>query len=206
MLKGYVAIAGSADPERQTELNLTNLESIDAAAEAVGTALSKAGYGIVVYSGSPTFIEAAVVKGYLANPGAETASIRVLYPRGLDKPVFEGSAGREQCFHYKLDPNPDWEVSFFASLSQVDGLVLLGGGQTTFSAGLFAKAFQRPIVALEAFGGAARRVYECLSPSEDLVDDDDKSVMAEPYTDQEWAHRVVGLLAKQMERKRADER
>ena len=43
-----------------------------------------------------------------------------------------------EYFNEKVDASSDWEVSFYRSLSKVDGLLVLGGGPSTLIAGQIA--------------------------------------------------------------------
>jgi hypothetical protein len=95
---------------------------------------------------------------------AAEGSIRVLYSQQLSQPEFQQLKTNLRCFEFRIDPNPGWEVSFYRSLYDVDGIVLLGGGQSTLIAGIVATTRRTPILALKAFGGAAADVWQLLNP------------------------------------------
>lgn len=156
-----IAIVGSVDPNRP-ELELKDAASAPAACEALGRALAEADCDIVVYSSASDFVEAHVVRGYIASGKARPESIQVRYPDGGDGD-FPEMGEFPDVFHVRPDVSRAWEVSFYRSLFDADGLVLIGGGQSTLVAGLIAISARTPIVAIGAFGGQAREAWDVLA-------------------------------------------
>lgn len=200
MAKEWIAIVGSIDPNR-TDVKLEHLDRAPQVLRQVGQALAEKGYGIVVYFSKPEFIEAHVVAGYIKSGKATDKSIRVRYSQQVPEPKFQEQQTNSACFDLKVDPNPGWEVSFYRSLYDVDGIVLLGGGQSTLIAGIVATTRRTPILALRAFGGAAADVWQLLNPYECLsLTDDEKGAMAVLNDSEEWARQMVELLGLQKTR------
>ena len=201
MARQWIAVLGSIDPRRTEELGLRNLEQARQVLNEMGRALAERDCGVVVYSSDPTFIEPHIVKGYIESGKATDGSIRVIYSRRMAKPQFLEQQKEARCFQFHIDENESWEVSFYRSLYDVDGLFLLGGGQSTFVAGIIATTRRTPIVALDGFGGTASRVWELLNPSEcTSVLKEEKSAMAEVDANPAWAHKMVGALLAQKDR------
>jgi hypothetical protein len=194
--KQWIAVLGSIDPSR-TDLGLRNLDQAQQVLHEMGRALADKGCGVVVYSSDLTFIEPHIVKGYVESGKATDGSIRVLYSRRMVKPQFPEHQREARCFQFHIDENESWEVSFYRSLYDVDGLILMGGGQSTFAAGIIATTRRTPLIVLDGFGGSASRVWELLNPSEcPSVLKEEKSAMAEVDASPAWANRMVaGLLA-----------
>lgn len=200
MAKQWIAVLGSIDPSR-TDLGLRNRDQAEKVLFEMGRALAEKGCGVVVYSSDLTFIEPHIVKGYVESGKATDGSIRVIYSRRMVKPQFLEQQREARCFQFHIDENESWEVSFYRSLYDVDGLFLMGGGQSTFAAGIIATTRRTPIVALDAFGGSASRVWELLNPSEcPSVLKEEKSAMAEIDASPAWANRMVGALLAQKDR------
>ena len=200
MAKQWIAILGSIDATRP-ELGLNDLGRAPQVLQEIGRALAEKGCGIEVYSSKPTFIEPHVVKGYVDSGKATEGSIRVTYSRHKPKPDFPEEKDHPGYFEFNIDQNERWEVSFYRSLCDVDGAFLLGGGESTFIAGIVATTWRKPIVALAGFGGTAARVWDLLNPSEcESLKKEEKSAMAVVSADPNWARRMVEILLVQKTR------
>lgn len=197
MVKHWIAILGSA----RDDLNIANAEQANAAARQLGRALAEKGCGIFVYSADPAFIDRHVVGGYVASGKASAESVRVIYPRRTPQPEFPEYQQQRAGFKFKVDQNQNWEVSFYRSIYAADALLLVGGGQTTFVAGILGAIRGMPILALEPYGGAASKVWELISPGE-LVSEDEKALMAELNASGDWADRTIDMAIAQIERQR----
>ena len=200
MARQWIAVLGSIDAKRSEELGLKNLDQATQVLHEMGRALAEERYGVVVYSSDPTFIEPHVVAGYIDSGKADDESIRVKYSRKVAKPQFPEERTQARCFKFLMDLNESWEVPFYRSLYDIDGLLLLGGGQSTFAAGIIATTRRTPIIALEGFGGAAAKVWALLNPFEcPSLTEGAKSAMAEVNLSPAWASRMVKELSGQKE-------
>jgi len=95
-------------------------------------------------------------------------------------------------------------MSFYTSLQEADGAILLGGGDSTLVAGLVALGQRIAIVALAAFKGRAAEVWEALQPGRDLPSADEISLMARPEWSSELADDCVKSLKNQLDRRQAE--
>jgi hypothetical protein len=162
-LKGpSIAIVGSVDPHRAQELDLRDTDRAADACAALGRELAAQGLTIVVYSSAADFVEAEVVRGYAASDAALPGSIQVHAPQSSGAVQFPAASSRAELFDYHPDASEDWEVSFYRSLEKTDGVLLVGGGRSTYITGLIAVAFAIPVVAIASFGGRAVRVWQAL--------------------------------------------
>jgi len=94
-----------------------------------------------------------------------------------------------------VDTSEEWEVSFYRSLAGADGVVVIGGGYSTFTAGQVAIGSRIPILALEKSGGSAASVWKTLSPGVDLPTSDEHARMAHALTDETvraWVDSLIG--------------
>ncbi len=172
-----------------------------AAAEALGRELAKGGFRILVYSSGADFLEGILVRGYIASRVANRRSVQVRYPLAGLKPAFPEQVTNPDLFDFRPDNNPDWEISFYQSLNDVDGLLLMGGGSSTMVAGLVAIGHGKAMLALPGFGGMATKVWQTLVPGRDLPTGDERSQMARPGWSDDQAAECVGILKSQLERK-----
>jgi hypothetical protein len=172
-----------------------------ASAEALGRELAKAGLRILVYSSGVGYLDSHIVRGYVASRLATRHSIQVRYPLHGEKPAFPEQQSNDELFDWRPDSRSDWEMSFYQSLTDVDGVLLMGGGASTMIAGLVAMGHGIAMFPVAAFGGEATKVWEALRPGRDLPSADEISVMARPGWDDGRAAECVKALKNQLARK-----
>ncbi|GGK40753.1 hypothetical protein GCM10010124_37000 [Pilimelia terevasa] len=189
-----VAIIGSADSSRDYEYPVREPVTAAAAAVAIGHELAAQGCQVVVFSGRPDYIEQAVVRGYVASGHAGTRSIHVRGRYGSDL-TFDEMVEHPELFVVAPESTADWEVAFYRALLDVDAVVLLGGGRSTFIAGVLALSRRIPVVAVAAFGGAAERVWHRLNTERAHATDNDVSALAQPWQTGTAGAVVAALLA-----------
>jgi hypothetical protein len=199
-----IAVVGSASDARKNELKIFNGDVARRAAEDIGRELAKAKCRVLIYSSCPDFIEFDVVRGYMAANSSGSNLIQVRYPLNLSQAPFPGQTECEQLFDWRPDRSNDWEVSFYRSLEEVDGIILIGGGSSTLIGGLVAMGHRLPTFALALFGGAAAKVWESLSIQRDLVSPEDVSLMARPKWTPESAKACIASLEGQRNRLKAE--
>ncbi len=188
MASPRIAIVGDANKSRSPEL-------AKKAAEALGTELARRGCRILVFSSDPSFVEYDVVRGYLASKTKkEPGAIEVRYPPNLGE-LFPGEKPGDELFDRK-PLGREWEVSFYPSLADVDGLLLIGGGYTTKIAGLIAIGARTPLLPLAGFGGAAEDILESLrSDRHSIATEKELNLMAQQtWTDSSAARCLDALL------------
>jgi hypothetical protein len=192
-----VAIVGSVNSNPDAER----------AAEILGRELALEGFRLLASSDDPHFLESRVVRGFIASNAAASRSIQVRYPVGMRTPDFSADFSADfsvdpGVFDFRPDPNKEWEFSFYRSLVEVDGVLLMGGGHSTFITGLVAISNAMPIVAVAAFGGYAARICELLKPERDLPTAQELAEMARPVWSEANATTLVRSLKDQIARKR----
>ncbi|EGV28616.1 hypothetical protein ThidrDRAFT_3608 [Thiorhodococcus drewsii AZ1] len=194
-----VAIIGSARKE------ITGDKEAEArwACKALGEALAKGGWRLAVYSERPDFIEADVVRGYVASGAAETGSVLCYYPQGSTCRFAERTQTPD-VFRDVIDPSDDWEVSFYRSLLEVDAALILGGASSTLIAGHLILSRHLPILALESFGGAACKLWRYIKLRPECMAETDLDAMVgwRPAS----ATECVSSLTRQHEQFQARER
>ena len=184
--------------------NVTTAPEAEQAAEDLGRELARAGFRILVYSSKPGFVERPVVRGFLASQVATPLSIEVRYPLRGQKPDFPDQDQHGDIFDFRPDHSPDWEISFYRSLNEVDGLLAIGGGVSTMIAGLVALGHRSAILTLASFGGEAAKVWQSLRPGHDLPSADEVSLMARPNWTPGRAVECVKALTDQLGRRAAE--
>jgi hypothetical protein len=197
-----IAIVGSADPARKDyDPPIRYVEHVAEAAQQLGSELAKAGYRILVYSSADKYIEKDVVAGYVASGKAKPESIQIRYPQVVDPKgptPFPEQSTHDSLFERHQDTHPNWVVSFYSSLREVDGILLLGGANSALITGLVAHLYRIPLVSISTFGGSAQTVW-ALSIRK-LATDGERNLMGLPDWNQNLAPKLITILAAQRER------
>jgi hypothetical protein len=199
MLTGRISIVGSTnrgDAQTQADARV--------AAYHLGRAFAKAGLPILVYYDDSIFIEAEVVRGYLESGSAAVNSIEVRYPEKVDEnnvpnpPPFAKYQGHPS-FVFHPDKNPEWEISFYRSLDEIGGMLVLQGGSSTLIAGLISIGANKPVLVCSGCGGTAVKLSSILAERGAITPTEKALLQArpEPAGVQKWAETCVALLLKQ---------
>jgi hypothetical protein len=196
----FIAIVGSVDSRRADfDPPLREPGTAKKAAEQVGQELRAAGYRLIVFSSAPSFIEADVVRGYLRAPNPQPKSIIVRFPSDAPPEAsdFSEHAAVKDVFDFQRDRNPNWDISYYRSLQDMQGIVLIGGGRSTLITGVLAQTYRIPLVTIAAFGGSAEAVWAL--GRADPVTDDDWNLMGQRSWSDPSARLLVQSLARQRE-------
>lgn len=174
--EGYlIAVIGSVRQEisGSAEIEAQGRET----ARELGRALGDRGFRLIVYSSSDQFIEPHVVAGFADAAEGRSRAVTVKFPS--DKEIsFAEQATYPGLFQLHPDHRDYWEASFYRSLAQVDGMLLIGGGRSTLAAGHIALNAKVPIAAIKGFGGEADRIWRLLPQEAEYADSDDVNAMA----------------------------
>jgi hypothetical protein len=132
-------------------------EHVNDACKDLGRALSEASCRLLVYSADSKFIEAAVVSGYCAASSDKAANtVLFRHPAAYTQLFAEQTdAATEKMFDPQLDQEPGWEASFYRSLQESDGVILVGGAASTLIAGHVALVLEKAVIPVTCFRGAA---------------------------------------------------
>ncbi|MCP4115125.1 MAG: hypothetical protein GY737_06885 [Desulfobacteraceae bacterium] len=149
MKKPIFAIIGSVN-ETRNDLNIRDPEKAKVAARNLGKALGKKGYRILVYSPDSQFIEREVVQGFIDSGISEHESIVVVFSFDQRGEIEKFPEYDTKRFLFKLDQHSSkkWRVPYIESFAKSDGIILIGGGKWTLTAGSCAISFNRPLLTL----------------------------------------------------------
>ena len=200
-----IAIVGSYNPARAQELQLKNVEIASKAAEDIGRTLAKKGYNIIVYSDYKYLFEVDVIRGYTKVVEDKPGCIEVRYPTSSPEPKYAEQKPEDPRFLFLPDVNTNWEISFYRSIAEIDGMILMGGGPSTLIAGIVALGHKKPIVVCAGFGGQARKVWEALiSQTGPDLRDKMLRMSAEGWTENS-AERLISLMDLQIQKRDQEE-
>jgi hypothetical protein len=210
----HIALVGSAVPKDEQGSVIDDPagaqeRKIREACKALGRALAATGCRLIVYSSEPEFIEADIVGGY-AETAKTPGSIRFVCPEDNNKKFVEQDHDRTRpLFHVERDGSRDWEMSFYQTLEQADGVILVCGGRSTLIAGHVAMILGRPIAPIGVFNGAARKLRNHLVQIDPDLPQVEKQALSE-FDSGDAALVVVSGLRRRCEalaesRRQADE-
>ena len=199
----YISVAGGLGntPDEATRQRAAQ------AARDLGRELARAGFSIIVYSADPKFIEPYVVEGYIGSGSAMDNSIRIEYPPPPEANIdFAALKTHQNAFDLQPSADPNWEVSFYNSLSAVEGILLVGGGRSTLITGLVGLGSRVTVLPIRSFGGYARNVWDKMRANPDPLTQEDMNLLAKPDWNQDTASAIVALfdICSERSRKRQD--
>ncbi|MEB3962031.1 hypothetical protein OKJ48_17515 [Streptomyces kunmingensis] len=171
----------------------------------LGRALARAQCDLAVFSSKETYIEAEVVRGYAEACGEGIPGRVVAFPprhRSVDFALTEGSSVSVDVVR---DTSGEWEVAYYRTLMSCDGVLMVGGGQSTRVAGIVALARQIPVLPVAAFGGGAGQVWVNLDKVRNDTDDADIALLGQDWS-ADSAERLVACLLRQRTRRLRRER
>jgi hypothetical protein len=197
-----VAVIGSVDPTREFTPPLKNTDIAPAACRELGRELARAGCDLAVFSSKPKYVERYVVEGYAQahvtdGGGSGTVFVHLPRHRQAEFAVPESGTVRLQVVR---DTSPEWEVSFYRTLVDCDGALLIGGGQSTRVAGIVAMSQRVPLLPVAAFGGGAGLVWVNLDKVRNDAVDEDLTLLGADW-EPESAARLAACLLGQRERR-----
>lgn len=202
-----IAIVGDANAERNHPNHEfpfkppVDVQKARDAARLLGAALAKKGHGLIVYDAQ--YIEAEVVSAYVAAhppPSDQGAPIEIRQPL-TDKPrPFQEEQTHPALFNRIVESSGSWEVSFYRSLADADGLVLIGGAMSTAIAGQVAIGARVPVLALLKTGGSADTVWRTIAPGIDLPSGNEHARMADDPGEAVAARWVEALVTQRRRR------
>lgn len=202
-MKGpLIAIVGDITAGRTLVPPLKDPAKAQKAAEDLGAQLARRGARLLVYGGP--FLEADVVRGFVAGSPTSDGSVLMWYSQDQVPPAFAEESAHPKLFTRRAEKGSDWETAFYRSIGRSDGVILIGGDKATTISGQVAIGSRLPILALSEFGGGAKRVWDTLSAGEDLPSRDEIDVMARPWSDGSAAACVDALFEQYRRRKLVD--
>jgi hypothetical protein len=209
MGRKFISIVGSVDEgaaAQRYDPPVRDAPEARAAAELIGLELAKRGYGITVYAGD--YIERDVVRGFVQGT-KEEKSIHVLFASGQKGPEgFAEYATRKAMFDRDEDDSSDWEMSFYGSLADADGIVLIGGGRSSLIVGVLALTYRIPILALKAYGGSGEKIWKTIAGRRGLATSEEAKDLSQKCGkgDTDLVAKWVSHLESQSTRRRKQRR
>jgi hypothetical protein len=192
-----VAVIGSfRDADRRKWKLRGELEEFRGAAARIGAEIARLGHVLIVGSDGKDTADFNAAKGASAGWSTEEGPrIQVLAPQ--DRATF-ASLRRPGLISDQFIPASDWAPAKVFQVRASDAVLVMGGADASFQAGLTAAVSGKTLVCVGGFGGAARQLNELLmmtrsSWSSALPSIDELGMLQEPW-DEALLPRVTTLL------------
>jgi hypothetical protein len=171
-----------------------------AACRELGAALARAGCDLLVFSSSAAYIEHEVVHGYAGASTVAAPGRIVARPTKNNAVSFDLSEDTAVEVQVEPDTGGEWELPYYRSMLRSDGILLVGGSQSTRIAGIMAIVMEVPLLPVATFGGGASQVWVNLDKQRNDVVDTDITAMGQPWMADSATRLVAGLLAQRQRR------
>jgi hypothetical protein len=196
-----IAVIGSLDASRADYYPpLKNLEHGEQACQELGRAIAKAGCDLAVFTSKPKYVEAWVVQGYAEASTADKPGRVVAHLPSHAEVAFDVPKDKVEVVT-RTDTSGEWELPYYRALSSADGVVLIGGGQSTRIGGIVTLLHGVPLLPVTTFGGGAAYVRTNLDHVRNDVTPEDISLMGRQWSDG-LAERLIASLLAQGARRR----
>jgi hypothetical protein len=193
-----IAFIGNVDVAKH-EPPIRNSARALETAQLLGEALGRAKYQIVVYAADS--IEKRAVEGFLKGRRSPRQSIIFVFPQADPGPtVFEQFQVTPAAFVPQPYAGDRWGFDVFNSISAMDGVVIVGGGDFSFVRGVIAVIKRIPLVACSRYGGRAALVWRALREGHGLATPEEVNQM-DLDGSREMARQCVASLAAQLKRR-----
>ncbi|WP_327750008.1 hypothetical protein [Streptomyces europaeiscabiei] len=193
-VRPLIAVVGSVDEARAFNPPLRAVDQARAACRELGQELALAGCDLAVFSSKSTYIEADVVHGYAEGTDAQNPGRVAAYPPRHREVSFALPEGSSVTLDTYRDTSGEWEVAYYRTLLNCDGVLMVGGGQSTRVAGIIAMAQGIPVLPVAAFGGGAREVWINLDKVRNHADDEDIALLGRDWSPDNAARLTASLM------------
>jgi hypothetical protein len=127
------------------------------ACRGLGAALASAGHTIILGSSKEYTADRYIAEGAIGTGTATAYSLLVITPYETDlfppHPRIKQRLSRES-----------WTVARVDQILAADGVITIGGNQSTLEAGFMTIILKRPLLPLRHFGGASEQLLESVEP------------------------------------------
>jgi len=182
---------------------LRTRDSFARACRQIGRTIAQTGQTLVVGGDSDGTADRYAVEGMtevLSGSQLESPRIIILRPNDQRVPFEEARNENQGLFTAPFSINSEWDITKILQVNEADAVVVVGGAERAYQAGLAAVLCKKPMVAVGSFGGAAKKLLTVLANSRDrwpgdLPSSRDLQHLHEPWNESVLAttKRLLGL-------------
>jgi hypothetical protein len=163
-----VALVGSWKLDDKAEWNLTAGDNFPEACRQLGAAVARAGHVLIVGGQADRRAGYHAIEGVigaLGNARPTPPPIIILRPNDSQIYYEEWRTNYPRLFTSLPSPDSSWNITKLFQVKEADCLLVIGGAQNSFQAGLAAAVSGKPVVPIGSFGGAAKRLINLFATS-----------------------------------------
>jgi hypothetical protein len=156
-----IGLVGSWKAEKVQSWNLSNESGFFEASRIIGAEIASKSHQIVVGSESKRTVDYHAVEGVVQALGSSTVSgppIAILRPNDEKTPYEDFRTRYPHLFTSSSSPDSKWGVTHLFQVERVDALIIIGGGELSYQAGVAAAVAGRRVIPVGSFGGAGERL------------------------------------------------
>lgn len=163
-----IAVFGSFKAERPDFPVRGTAEQFNDACSSLGRAIATARETVIVGGSSERTADFHVTQGVFQAAKCCTLSsplVEVVRPSDGVQPYEELVQAAPDLFAYHSRTEGWWAGAHLVSIREADAVLTIGGGKSSYLAGLAAIAAKKPLVPIGCFGGASERLLSMLAAS-----------------------------------------
>jgi Predicted nucleotide-binding protein containing TIR-like domain len=169
-----IAVIGSWKPEDASKWKLTNEGLFAKACREIGNAVIRLGHTLVAGSESTRTADYHAVEGAVQAWGGQPSPrprIVMVRPNDQRVPFEKLKAENPGLFTSRVSIDSNWNATKLFQVNECDGVVIVGGADLSYQAGLASAVCRRRLIPVGSFGGAAKRLLDLLAISRALWPD-----------------------------------
>lgn len=186
-----IAIVGSCKSEYAEEWKLRDEARFAEACQWIGEDIVRNGHQMIVASDRPRTADCQATEGAiraLGNSEPAEPPIIVVQPDDVPPPFPSQSAAHPELFTTRNSPGNTFAVTHLFEVYLADVVIVVGGGKSSYQAGVSAAVAGRLIVPVGSFGGAGNRLINLFQRSRhqwasNLLDDSALGMLRHSWSD-----------------------
>ncbi len=152
---------------------------------SLGARISEMGYSVIVASESPDTADPYIVKGIVENVknvNHQNPIIRIHCPIS-DSPFEDLALAYPHFFSFYPKTQPNWQTTHLVTIKKADIVLIIGGANVAYGAGMATIMFGKTLIPIGSFGGAGERLLNDLESMGNIDDIEMFRSLHNPWSD-----------------------
>src|SRR5687768_15118932 len=140
-------------------------DEFEKACQEIGKGLARLGQPVIVYSESQSTVDYHIVRGIVevAGGGGNTYPLVEVHSRAKkERPFTALAAQHPDLFRFHPQSHVSIEAAHLISIRESDAVITMGGGKSTYVAGIATIVARKPLAPIASFGGASGELIKDL--------------------------------------------
>jgi len=164
-----VAVCGGWHDETG-DWSIAHQETLEKACRQIGRKIVSLGHTLVVGEDKPNSADFWAVRGVVDEPDSsfKRPCITILRPKDNSFPFKDERSKDQSLFTTRPSIDTGWNITKILQVREADAVVVVGGAEHAYQAGLTAVLCRKPVVPVGWFGGAGKQLINVLTISRSL--------------------------------------